>query len=64
MTNIIHTFLRHKTTEAFIFSRFNLNLQRLVTNEEQETAGSLMAAALGIGLALGGALSSALVHVL
>jgi len=35
-----------------------------VSKEEQETAGSLMAAALGIGLALGGGLSSALVHIL
>lgn len=37
---------------------------RSVSVEEQETASSLMAAALGIGLALGGALSSAVVHIL
>ena len=37
---------------------------RSVSGDEQETASSLMAAFLGIGLALGGALSSAVVHIL
>jgi hypothetical protein len=32
--------------------------------EEQETASSLMAAGLGIGLAVGGALSSVIVRIL
>ena len=37
---------------------------RSVASEEQETASSLMAASLGIGLAIGGTLSSALVWML
>lgn len=39
-------------------------LCRCVTREEQETASSLMAAGLGIGLAVGGALSSVIVRIL
>ena len=39
-------------------------LSRCVNREEQETASSLMAAGLGIGLAVGGALSSVIVRVL
>nr|CAH0102251.1 unnamed protein product [Daphnia galeata] len=37
---------------------------KCVTREEQETASSLMAAGLGIGLAVGGALSSVIVRIL
>ena len=50
-------------THYISFFRY-LIIDRCVDLEEQETASSLMAAALGIGLAIGGAVSNGLVRVL